>query len=270
MPTRCACALVLVVCLGCDALPLQAPARDGKVAPVAPSAQQLWQRGQEALLDGRTDDGIALYQQSLATDPTLTRNHLSLAAAYLEKGDDEQACVHLRQYVAANPEHLVARVHLADLLRRLKRPDEARVEFERYITAAQDQPPAVSGELVHCHTQLVDLAEADGNEYAEHVNRGIGLYLLAEEGDGPADGDLSREALLFRAAGELSLAHRERPDEARPRWYLYLVWSGLAQRGLARHWLGEADEAAPFTFLTPAESRGLQLAWHAQHDDLRR
>ena len=58
---------------------------------------------------------------------------------------------------------------------------------------------------------------------------------------------------------ELALARLVRPDEARPCWYLYEVWSSLAQRQPAQRWLREADNWAPFSFLTPTEYRELQL-----------
>jgi len=44
---------------------------------------------------GQADQAIALYQQSLNEDQERGKNHLSLAAAYLEKGDDRAACEHL-------------------------------------------------------------------------------------------------------------------------------------------------------------------------------
>ncbi len=261
MPTRSAWILLLAVCLGCDCLLPLTPTPDGG------AAQRLWQKGQEALLDGRTDEGIALYQQSLAADPTLTRNHLSLAAAYMEKGDPEQACIHLQLYVTATPGHVLAHAHLAELLLRLNRPDEAREEFEHYLAGAQEGPASVSAEVVHCHSRLVDLAETVGDPYGEHLHRGIGLYLLAEERAGlpGLEGDFSRESLLFRAAAELTQAQRQRPDEARPPWYLYQVWAELAQHDQARRWLGRADAAAPFSYLTPTERRDLELARSDAH-----
>jgi tetratricopeptide (TPR) repeat protein len=233
-----------------------------------PQAKELWQQGQTALRQGRTDESIALYQQSLAADPSLTRNHLSLAAAYLEKGQDALACTHLAEYVKAHPEHVSMRVHLAELLLRLHRADEARAEFERTIADAQDQPEERGRHLFHCHSRLVDIAEETGDEYGEYLNRGIALYVLARERATlpDPDGELSTQALLCKAAGQLGLAGQQRPEEARPCWYLYEVWSQLAQREMALRWLREADDAAPFSYLTPAEQRSLELAWQHYHD----
>src|SRR5207249_7247741 len=72
-------------------------------------AERLWELGQAAMKQGQPDEAITLYEQSLAADSGLMRNHLSLAAAYLEKGDDPQACAHLTRYVAAHPEHCLMR-----------------------------------------------------------------------------------------------------------------------------------------------------------------
>src|SRR5262249_4423813 len=97
----------------------------------------------------------------------------------------------------------------------------------------------------------------------ERLNRGIGLCLVARERAGlpdPEDGQLSVESVLCKAAGELTMAHLERRDEARPCWYLYAVWSRLGQRQPALRHLREADATAPFSYLTPAEKRDLELA----------
>src|SRR5437763_1610826 len=107
---------------------------------------------------------------------------------------------------------------------------------------------------------------------AGQYDRGIGLYLLARQRAALPDseGELSCEGLLCKAAGELTLARLRRPDEARPCWYLYEVWSELAQRQPALRWLRAAEEAAPAGGLTPAEQRGLQRAWCRCREEGRR
>src|SRR5262245_26946745 len=101
-----------------------------RAADVLPPAQRLWELGQAAMKQGQTDRAIDCYRQSLRLDPTLARNHLSLAAAYLGKGDEAHACPHLQQYVRLIPEHCVIRFHYAELLLRLHRPEEARAQYE--------------------------------------------------------------------------------------------------------------------------------------------
>jgi hypothetical protein len=206
----------------------------------------------------------------LTIDPQLTRNHLSLAAAYLEKGDETSACPHLARYVQTHPEHLTIRVQYAELLWRLKQGRAAQTAFESAMANSQGVLPV--NHLIHCHTRLVQIAEADVDGYAEHLNRGIGLLLLAQErAELPEpDGELAVEELLCRAAGELTLARLERPDEARPCWYLYKVWSRLAQRRPALRSLREASDIAPFSYLTPAEQRGLDMATRDAEEGLPR
>src|SRR5262245_8703119 len=89
-------------------------------------ARQQWEQGQAAMRVGQVQEAIRFYEQSLAADPTLVRNHLSLAAAYLEAGDTEQACAHLAGYLHFYPDHVVVRSHFAELLMKLERLGEAR------------------------------------------------------------------------------------------------------------------------------------------------
>ena len=235
----------------------------GLAAEPSESAERLWNLGQEAMRQGKPETAVGYYRQSLVADPGLVRNYLSLAAAYLEMDDEAAALPPLTRFVGAHPEQMVIRVHLADLLLRLKRSAEARAEFERCVAGAQERDDAgTPAQLVHCHTRLVEIAEAADDGYNEHLHRGIGLFLLARQRAilPEPEGEFSCEALLCRAAGELTLAHLAKTDEARPSWYLHEVWSRLAQQQPARRFLREATRAAPFTYLTAAEQRGLQLA----------
>jgi tetratricopeptide (TPR) repeat protein len=229
--------------------------------PASP-AVLAWEKGQEALRQGHNERAIAFFRQSLQLDPALARNHLSLAAAYVGQGLDEQAAPHFALYLAAQPDHLVVRVHYADVLLRLGQLPAARTQFERFVAEVQDHPDLANQHLVRCHSRLMEIAEVEDDEYAEHLNRGIGLFLLGGRRTDLSDPEGRRcaEGLLFKAAGELMLARARRPDEARPCWYLHEVWSQLAQNQPAARWLRAAEEEAPFSYLTPAERRALQLA----------
>lgn len=221
----------------------------------------LWQQGQQALAHGQAEKAIDLFEESLASDPKLTRNYLSLAAAYLDRDDEGKACVYLMLYVADHPDQVAVRLQYADLLHRLKRVTEARRELECAIADVQEKPRP-DEHLVQCHSKLMQIAEQMENEYEEHLHRGIGLYLLSRQHlDTSGDPDmLCPQGLLCKAAGELTLAARARPDEARPYYYLHEVWSRLLQSQPARKSLRAAVDAAPFSYLTPAEQRQLQLA----------
>jgi tetratricopeptide (TPR) repeat protein len=215
------------------------------------------------MAEGQPEQAISSFQESLRQDPTLACNHLSLAAAYLAQGNDAEAEPHLARYLQAQPDHIVARLNYADLLLRLGRPRDARSHLERFIADVQDHETLARQHLVSSHSRIMEIARGEEDRYSEHLHRGIGLYLLAcrraelpEEG-----GPLTEESLLCKAAAELTLARLERPDEARPYWYLHEVWDKLAQQQPATRCLRQASRTAPFTYLTPAEHRKLLLAY---------
>jgi tetratricopeptide (TPR) repeat protein len=223
---------------------------------------RLWQQGQKAMLQGHAEQAISCYEESLRLDPALARNHLSLAAALLSEGQDERAVPHLARYLEAQPDHLVIRAHYAELLQRLGRGQEAKAQFVRFVADVQDHEELAREQLVHCHSRLMEIAQAEADGYGEHLHRGIGLYLLARRRQELAanEAGLSAETLLCKAAAELTLARQERPDEARPWWYLYEVWTSLAQLQPASRCLRRAAAAAPLSYLTGAERRALELA----------
>lgn len=257
----------LLFAAGCQslALPLPSPKDSNE-------ARQLWEKGQVAMRRGRSDEAIALYERSLALDPAQVRNHLSLAAAYLERGDEAAACPHLGRYVEAHPEEAMVRAHYAELLCRLHDDAEAQAQLNRFVADAQEQGGPAAERLLHSHSRLMEIAERDEDDYGEHLHRGIALLLLARARAelGEQDGELDREALLCRAAAELTRARLEDPAEARPHWYLYEVWSMLGQHQPAIHALHAAVTAAPLSDLTPAERRSLQLAYDTHRAELAR
>ncbi len=240
----------------------------GSLAAAEPvSAQHLWEQGQDAMRDGRTDAAVVFYEQSLVRDPNLVNNHLSLAAAFLDKGEDDRALPHLALYVEAKPNHIIVRAHYAELLLRLGEDRAAAVQYERFDADVQEHEQLAKKELAHCHSRLMEIAERQGDAYAAHLHRGIGLYLLAcqdEQALPDDDSSISTEGLLCKAAGELTLARQERPEEARPCWYLFEVWSRLSLRQPAVRCLRATEAAAPFGYLTPTERRDLRLAEHGQ------
>jgi len=193
-------------------------------------------------------------------DETASRTLLQQAAKHLDAGDQPAALPCLTQYVEQNPEHATIRAHLAELLIRLDKPAEARTHLERYVADAQLQGDVASKHLVHSHTRLVEIAASQGDEFAEHLYRGVGLFLIGE-GVLKADADDDNaQRILFKAIAELKLAAARRPDEARPQWYLHQCWSHLGQSQPARIHLVRARRLAPLGGLTPAEREELALA----------
>jgi tetratricopeptide (TPR) repeat protein len=250
--------LLMLASVGCQSLNAVEPVGDRS----PDEAQNLWLQGQEAMRQGQPKEAIRFYEQSLAADGEMKRNHLSIASAYVAQDDAAAAEPHLALYLAAYPDHTVVRGLYADLLLKVGKMGEARRQYERYIAEIQGRPEQ-SGKLVRCHSRLMEIAESEGDEYSEHLQRGIGLFLLAREREklpNADEGELSVESLLCKAAGELGHARSLRKDEARPSWYLYEVWSRLGQSQPALRHLREANAASAFTYLSPAEKRGLAEA----------
>lgn len=189
---------------------------------------------------------------------------LKRAAALVQAGQLESALPLLQRYVLDHPDHVLIRAHLAELHWRLHQPDAAEQQFARFTADAQAEEELLLPKLVHAHSRLMELAQADGDAYRERLHRGLGLWYLARqttavgtEGD---EGRLSVEALLFESAAELTKAHELRPDEAQPCWYLHRVWAELGQPTPARRWLKEARTAAEWTTLTPLEREALAIS----------
>jgi hypothetical protein len=253
MRARRACFWIGCLILGCHSLAAK------RVEPPIEATSKGFRQDTEKKPDAPVHTEGGKLSQASPDNPAF----LGLAADSLDKGNDADAADHLADYVQTHPDHLVIRVHYADLLLRLHRQEEARAEFERSIAAAQAEEFPQLSQIIHCHSQLMEIALAMEDEYSEHLHRGIGLYHLACQcktlgGDARK---LSVEGLLCQAAGELSLAKVQKPGEARPSWYLHDVWKRLKQDRPARRNLLEAKEASPFTFLTAAEGQELQLAW---------
>lgn len=205
------------------------------------------------------DQKVAAADEALAPDSDLAQ-----AAECLERGDESAACALLASHIAAHPHHVSLRAQHAELLMQLNRLAEARDEFERFAAVAQERGDGLLPLLVHAHSRLVELAERREDDYQEHLQRGLGLYWLAKRTLAEQhDGDMPAEGLYFKAAADLIKAHHLQPEEARPCWYLYLIWRELARQQFALRWLRDTRDRADESYLTPGEQRRLHLACQA-------
>ncbi len=257
--------LSLLPFLLCPALlPSAAPPQTpwGPNSPNPTAADAALRAGQAAMDADRFDEAIGHFRRALKIDPALAQGRLSLAAAHLALGQDNPAAVQLAAYLRAKPDHFLIRMPFAEVLARLDRTPEAAEQLEGFIAAIQDLPRLADDHLIACHTRLMELATRHGDEYGERLHRGVGLYLLAlKRGEmGGAGAARLAEELLCKAAGELTLAHLQRPSEARPAWYLHGVWRQLGQRQPAERALRAAGMSAGLSYLTTAELRAVHLA----------
>jgi len=225
-----------LLCLACSVVGLRAGAADFPALPESP--------------------------RSFEPAPFVTADaprDLVMAASCIERGQEAAAVTYLARYVASNPDRVPVRAYLAELLFRRDRFAEARAEFERFVVDAE-LGGVEADRLVHAHTRLMAIAARRRDAYAEHLHRGIALYLLTIRQNDEA----AAESLLCKAAGELTLARNAKPDAARAHWYLHLVWTTLGQERPAARALAAATERRLLSDLTPAERRDLALATSAK------
>lgn len=216
-------------------------------------ALKLWELGQKAITEGRPKVAIPLYKQSLAVDPNLHRNHLSLAAAFLEEGEEKQAADSMERYLDREPAHLSVRQHYGELLIRLGRMPDARRQLDRFLAEAQKQAQP-DGILLHTHGRLLEIAESTDDPYEEHLHRGIGLLYLAYQPVAPGTAlENQPETLLCKAALQLNQAVRLKPQMPRPRLYLHKIWQKLGQTQPALQALHEAETLQWEGEMTPWE-----------------
>lgn len=181
---------------------------------------------------------------------------LTLAAECLDRGDDAGAVPHLKDHVRAHPDALVLRLHLAEVLRKLGRTDEARSQFERFVADAQTSDGPAATKLVHAHARLMDLSD---DEYGEHLHRGIGLVLLVRKWSAvPERRDaVASEQTLSKAVKALKAAIELRPKDSRANLYLAEAFEGLGQNAAARTAIRIARAGLPDAAMTDAERERL-------------
>jgi hypothetical protein len=252
--------LLLLACTGCQSLTAMIPSYQPEAPARAPA---------RAPIQAKTSSALPTRSEQASLDPDF---HLGRASALVDQGDHEGAAEHLVQYIAQRPEHLTARAQLGELLFRQGKLEEARLHLELFIALAQDHGEPAFRHLIHCHSRLVEIAEDQHDDYEEHLNRGIGLYLLACRRADEADpeGDCSTHSLLCRAAAELQSARRDQPDQARAHLYLYQTWKRLGQHSAALRALQAADRHALLSRLTPLERRELLAACVGEGEGLGR
>jgi Tfp pilus assembly protein PilF len=181
-------------------------------------------------------------------------DYLALAASCIDRGDEPAAVRHLTAHIKTRPDAVMIRAYLAELLLKCGKPAEARTQFERFTRDAAGQGGPPQKHLVHCHTRLMEIAEQDGDRYAEHLHRGIALLLLVRQWEAESAGEREMiEPTLAKAAAALRQAAEVRPTHPRSRVYLAEVYDRLGQPSAARSQAKRAMSSLPDPSLTADE-----------------
>jgi len=212
-------------------------------------------------LKNKPAEALAATPVSRAVD--VEDDALSMAADGMAAGDDAAAAKHLARHVKAFPDQLVFRNQLAELEFKLGKYADAQTHFAKFDEAAAGSARLL-GQRIHCHTRLMEIAQAREDGFAEKLHRAVGLHLIAGEvqskHDDPAALSPDAEKLWCRAAAELKAAGELRPEDARCAWYQHVVWTKLDQPRPAEKALRTAAANAAFSPLPPGEEREMRAA----------
>ena len=182
---------------------------------------------------------------------------LTLAADSLARGDEPTAANHFEVYVRRNPDQLMFRVHLADLLFKLQRTVDAKPHYERFIADAQESTGTPQSRLVHCHTRLMEIAREADDRFAELLHRGVGLVLLTRQ---ESEDRETREEILCKAIATLVEAKTLRPSDPRVCVYLGEAHERAGNRRAADTARAVARNRMTPQSLTSNELRQLELS----------
>ncbi len=225
---------------------LRGEKRTTKEAPLAGSIQ-----------DSDTKRSTQLEAKPISRSPE-NGDALSAAADALASGDDLTAAREFRRHLQKFPKQFLFRYQLAEIYFRNGDTLSAKQEFLQTIADAQEAKVVNQALLVRCHTYLVEIASEKGDLYSEHLNRGIGLCLLAQkmiEIEGQPNEQ--SESLVFKAIKELKQARELQPDDAVGAWYLSKCYSVLGESAQAEKMWAIARSKAYLNPLTPKELREL-------------
>ena len=194
-------------------------------------------------------------------------DHLRLAAERLDCADEMGALPHLKAHLRQQPDAVMVRAYLGELLMKTGNLPESKLHFEQFTREAAEASGPAKRHLVHVHTRLMELAGQTDDIFGEQLHRGIGLVLLVkqwhDDGD-PADAALT-ERTLVQAAKALKNADAEKPGDALVWFYLAEAWSELGQPSSARGAVRKSLECQPEWTLNPNELEGMRRILGASH-----
>ena len=150
--------------------------------------------------------------------------YLQLALVQVESGDLDQAAIHLRRALEADPELAPARFRLGEVLRKQGRPDEAAEQYRHALRLNPGHAAAHNGlGLILKERKQVEAA-------LEHFRLAVRSDLLSAEAHANSGTVFLQEGQAEEASREFHRALQIEPDN--PGVYRSL---GVAQAGLDRH-----------------------------------
>jgi tetratricopeptide (TPR) repeat protein len=194
-------------------------------------------------------EALAAFEQALTVDSTLAQAHLGAALAAETLNNPAQAIAHFEKYLAARPDDVETRFHLARLYLEQKQDEKARDTLES-IYHVKPGLPGLTAALGDVNARLKKLPDAEkyyrlaakAQPDVADLHRAFGEILLKEQKFSDAEGEFraalkidshNRDAAIGLAS---SLDFEERYSEAVPILEL----------------LAKAPDASPYVFFVLA------------------
>ena len=181
--------------------------------------------------------------------PTEEFDHLRLAAERLDRSDEPGAVPHLKAHLLQQPDAIMVRAYLGELLLKTGNAAEAKGHFEQFTRDAAGATGPAHKHLVHVHTRLMELAGTAEDTFGEQLHRGIGLVLLVKQWDDGGDSSDTgmSERTLVQAVQALKCADAEKAGDGRVGFYLAEAYYALGQPSSARMALLATGRCDPAT-----------------------
>ena len=173
---------------------------------------------------GKTDQAIACYNESLRFKPDQEMAHNNLANALMTQGHLDEAEIHLRQALKCNPKAAVAQCSLARLWQLRGDTDAAVAACRRALALDPGLPEA--------HNNLGCLLAAQGKsqEALAHFQRALGSRPELTEALNNLGRTLTDQGRAAQAVSPLRTAIQLKPDFADAHYHLGNAWSVLKKR----------------------------------------
>jgi tetratricopeptide (TPR) repeat protein len=187
-------------------------------------------------------------------------DHLRLAAEHLDRADEAGAVPHLKAHLRRQPDSLMVRAYLGELLLKTGNAAESKLEFEQFSRDAAGASGPAHRHLVHVHTRLMEIAGQSDDAFGEQLHRGIGLVLLVKQWteSGEEADAATAERTLVQAMRALKRAEEDKPGDARVWLYLAEAYAALEQPSPARDAIRKACRCQPEWTLNPHDLERLK------------
>jgi len=206
------------------------------------SPQALFEKGVEALAEGRLDDALPCFETVVEQAPTFAGGHYNLGICLSAFGEAGDALKAFEKASSLAPEHANSHLNAGKCLLMLGQPEGAIKLFDKATELGVDVGMAMLGKGIAYH-QLDELTESRdclAKIPEEHSNYGVAQYYIGD--------CLRREQNLEQAIPVLKAAQESNPQMPEVMESLFLAYYEAERHALAldmMEQLRKVDASAP-------------------------